>query len=479
VSATRREVLGLGLQAALLRTEPAPALRLRARAVEMAVDPALRGRSRILRYELDGAAPGVTVDPGSTLGPTLRVRRGQRVRVQFQNDLDEDSIVHWHGLEVAPANDGHPRQVVPPGQRYAYDFQVVNRAGTYWYHAHPDGRTGAQVYSGLAGLLLVSDEEEADLHLPDGPQDLPIVIQDRVLDEAGRLVYQPDPMNGLLGDRMFINGRAAVPLSVAAGSYRLRLLNASNARIYKLAWSDDSPVTVIATDGGLLPAPLRLPYVMLAPGQRVELWAEFGSAPGGDEVALVSRSFSAGGGGMGMRMGRGGPRNGTELLVCRFVVRGRAGRRPLPARLARPPGPPGRPDGVRHISVGGGMMMRWLLNGRSFDMDDVAENEHLRLGQTEEWVLSNDATMMAMPHPVHLHGPAFRVVERTGGWGRALAGVREGLVDDGWRDTVLLMPGEQVRLQVRHERYSGLFLYHCHNLEHEDAGMMRNFVVER
>jgi FtsP/CotA-like multicopper oxidase with cupredoxin domain len=126
------------------------------------------------------------------------------------------------------------------------------------------------------------------------------------------------------------------------------------------------------------------------------------------------------------------------------------------------------------------MMMRWLLNGRSFDMEQVADNERLRLGRTEEWELTNDGGMMPMPHPIHLHGPAFRVVQRTlaPGWQRTTAGISAGLVDEGWRDTVLLMPGERVRLQVRHDRYPGLFLYHCHNLEHEDAGMMRNFVVD-
>jgi blue copper oxidase len=479
---TRRQVLALGLGTALAGPGAAPPetleLRMRARPLDRAVDPASRATSRTLRYEIERVAgpPGAVVAlPDSLLGPTLRLRRGQRVRVRFDNALDEPSIVHWHGLEVAPENDGHPRQVVAPGATARYEFEVVNRPGTYWYHPHPDGRTGAQVYSGLAGLIVVSDDEEDALGLPSGDQDLPIVIQDRVLDRAGRLVYDPNPMTGLLGDRVFINGRADPSVAVRAGSHRLRLLNGSNARIYKLAWSDGAPLTVIATDGGLLAAPVSVPYVMLAPGQRVELWADLHR-----DVSLVSRSFFGGGGMMGMRgMGRGGPPNGAELPICQFVVRGTAPGRRLPARLAPMaslPAPTGRP---RRISVGMGMM-RWLLNGRTFDMEEVADNERLRLGRTEEWVLSNDGGMMPMPHPIHLHGPAFRVVERTvaPAWEEAASGMRAGLIDEGWRDTVLLMPGERVRLWVRHERYAGLFLYHCHNLEHEDVGMMRNFVVE-
>jgi FtsP/CotA-like multicopper oxidase with cupredoxin domain len=498
MSLARREILaGLAAEAALLpRWSPAlaaarpPDLELRFRATpgEMAFDPAGRTKSQILRYqsELISGDPSALVQADDrALGPTLRLQRGQRIKVRFENQLEEESIIHWHGLEVAPRNDGHPAQAVAPGQVHSYDFEVVNRAGTYWYHAHPDGRTGAQVHAGLAGLLLVSDDEEKALALPDGPQDLALVIQDRLLDSRGRLVYAPDPMAGLLGDRVFINGRPAAPVVVPAGSARLRPLNGSNARIYKLAWSDGSPVTVIATDGGLLGAPVRLPYVMLAPGQRVELWVDFGNAPAGAEVSLVSRAFAGGGMGMGMMGRRMGPQrfpNGAELHVCRFLVRGRGPRRTLPRRLAevRPLPAPARPGALHRISASMGMM-QWLLNGRSFEMGAVADNERLGLGRTEEWELSNDGGMMPMPHPIHFHGPAFRIVDRAvaPGWEESVATVREGLVDEGWRDTVLLMPGERVRLRVRHDRYPGLFLYHCHNLEHEDAGMMRNFLVER
>ena len=322
-------------------------------------------------------------------------------------------------------------------------------------------------------------------------------LQDRLLDADGQLVYAPDPMLGFLGDRILVNGRPTPTLEVRSGTYRLRLLNGSNSRIYKLAWSDGSPMIAIGSDGGLLEVPVRKPYVMLAPGERVELWADFGRSPAGQPIWLESRSFDgtatmgrgmmSGGMGRGMRGrmmgGRADLPNGSPFRVCAFHVKGSGERRELPAQLApvrfRPEREVVNPDAPRRFEVSM-RMMRWLLNGRSFHMTDVAPNERIRLGATEDWEFSNLGGMMAMAHPIHVHGGQFQVVERTvASWGRAAAEtVSQGLIDEGWKDTFLLMPGERVRIRVRFERHAGLFLYHCHNLEHEDMGMMRNFLVE-
>jgi blue copper oxidase len=315
------------------------------------------------------------------------------------------------------------------------------------------------------------------------------VLQDRVLGSDGQLIYEPNPMTGFLGDRVFVNGRPTPSFDVREGTYRLRLLNGSNARIYKLAWSDGSPIIVIGSDGGLLAAPVTRPYLMLAPGERAEIWADFGRAPAGAQVALESLSFSAGGmammGGMGQGMmggGRGGGvgmGNGAALRVCRFSVRGPGERRPLPKRLEAPvfrsPDEVANAREPRQFQISMGMM-RWLLNGRPFGMTEVASNERIKRGVTEDWEFSNLGGMMAMPHPIHIHGGQFQVVGRAGQGGAAT--VADGRVDEGWKDTVLLMPGERARLRVRFPRHEGLFMYHCHNLEHEDMGMMRNFRVE-
>jgi FtsP/CotA-like multicopper oxidase with cupredoxin domain len=452
---------------------------LRAAPAEVVLDPAARQATRVWRYEgrLVRGPAGSLTSSGGYLGPTLRVRPGQRVRVRFENGLGEASLVHWHGLDVAQENDGHPRFAVAPGGARVYDFEVTDRPATYWYHPHPHERTAPQVYFGLAGLFIVSDGQDEARGLPGPAFELPLVLQDRVLDSDGQLVYQPNPMTGLLGDQVFVNGRPEPSFEVRKGTYRLRVLNGSNARIYKLAWSDGSPMVVIGSDGGLLAAPVSRPYLMLAPGERAELWADFGRGPGGAEVALESRSFSEGGpGGMGM-MGGAGTSNGAALHVCRFSVRGAGERRALPEHLETPAFRPleevANAGDPRRFQVSMGMM-RWLLNGRPFSMMEVAANERIKRGVTEHWEFSNFAGMMALPHPIHLHGGQFQVVARAG----AAAGVTEGRVEEGWKDTVLLMPGERVRLRVRFARHEGLFLYHCHNLEHEDMGMMRNFRVE-
>jgi blue copper oxidase len=452
------------------------------------------GAHEVWRFDgklLSGPPQALVPFAGGYLGPTIRARSGQRLRVKFDNALAEPSIVHFHGLDVSAANDGHPRLAVGPGGSYGYDFTLEQRPGTYWYHPHPDGRTGPQAYMGLAGLFIVDDPDASAMGLPTGEQELPLVLQDRAVDGRGDLVYAPNPMIGLLGDRVFINGRAAAPITVNAGCYRLRLLNGSNARIFKLAWSHGAPVMVLGSDGGLLAAPVAKPYVMLAPGERVEVWADFGKTP--DEVRLESLAFEGGQAGMrgmgaGMMDGRdrsgmsAAVPNGAPMPVCRFLVKGSGPRLPLPKRLSPPAWRPeeevanlGRP---RRFSAAMGMM-RWTLNGHTFAMDDVASNERVKLGTTEDWEFTNVPHMMPLPHPIHLHGAQFQIVERrvSAGWESAAATVSAGLVDEGWKDTFLLMPGESVRLRVRFARHAGLFLYHCHNLEHEDMGMMRNFLV--
>lgn len=443
--------------------------------------------------------------PGSYLGPIIRVARGQRLRVSFNNELDGESIIHWHGLHVPETADGHPRFAVPGGGRYLYDFKIANRAGTYWYHPHPHGKTGPQVYSGLAGLLLVSDEREQSLTLPRGDYDIPLVIQDRTFDRHNQLVYlgqgmgaRMDRMMGFLGNRILVNGRPDYVLPVATRAYRLRLLNGSNSRIYKLAWSNGAPMTVIGTDGGLLDQPVQRPYVTLAPAQRLEVWADFSDYAPGTEVTLRSLPFdgvmSMGGmmgGGMmggGMMMGQGGNGlpNGAEFPVLKVrVERREPNELAVPDRLTRIE-PARLEDAVNrnqprvfNLTMA---RMQWSIDHRTFEMTEVADDEKVRLGTTEIWEFRNDTAggMGKMAHPIHVHGLQFRILERQIDRAHRAAWetLKDGFVDEGWHDTILVMPGERVKILLRFEDYAGLFLYHCHNLEHEDMGMMRNYRVE-
>jgi FtsP/CotA-like multicopper oxidase with cupredoxin domain len=447
--------------------------------------------------------------PGSYLGPIIRLHTGQKVRIHFANQLPERTIVHWHGLHVPERMDGHPRFIIPNGQSYTYEFEVINRAGTYWYHPHHHDRTGPQVYNGLAGLLLVSDPTEAALGLPSGAQEIVCVLQDRTFDADNQLVYRSNgplgSMSGFLGDRVLVNGQAQSSLSLGTRGYRFRLLNGSNSRVYKLAWGDGTPMTVIGTDGGLLEQSLRRPYLTLAPGERADVILDLSRHPVGTSLQLRSLAFPSApfeiGMGMGMGMGRGmrpggmgrmggtgrqaSPANGTPFAILTIRVQRReSSNLELPATLSTFDASwhPGQTDrSVRRLTVQFGRM-QWLLNGSTFEMDAVAPNETVSLDAKEVWEFDNSGpAMMGMrlAHPLHLHGRQFRVLNRQVDPRLAKDGdsLREGFTDEGWKDTVLVMPGERVQILVHFTRYPGMFLYHCHNLEHEDMGMMRNYRV--
>ncbi len=459
--------------------------------------PILSGSpTRVRHYTADvlkGNSNVIQTVENSYLGPVFRLKTGQKVRVRFTSQIDQGTIVHWHGLHVPEQADGHPRYVIDKGETYIYEFEVTNRAGTYWFHPHPHGKTGPQVYSGLAGLFIISDDEEQALNLPDGAYDLPLVIQDRSFDRNNQLVYLTggtmQRISGFLGERILVNGRPEAAFDVTSNVYRLRLLNGSNSRIYKIAWNDGTPLTVIGTDGGLLEKPVTKPYMMLGPAERIELWVDFSKYHVGDGVQLASLPFD-GAGGMGMMgggmMGMGdrgrsaGLPNGSNFDIARFnITKKEIKSQTLPALLSKIP----PPDIFRAINANNPRRFTFAMghgsatiNGRSFEMTRVADDEIVKLNTTEIWELVNGGSMMQMPHPVHVHGLQFRIIERTTGLGWET--MKDGFVDSGWKDTVLLMPGMRAKILLRFEDYSGLFLYHCHNLEHEDMGMMRNYLVE-
>ena len=491
----------------------APDVEIALRAQQGAVDIHTGGPTNVWTVTgdlLQGEPTALQPLPESYLGPTIRVRTGQKVRIHFTNDLSESSILHWHGLHVPAEMDGHPRFAINSGQTYVYEFEVRNRAGTYWYHPHPHGRTGPQVYAGMAGLFIVSDNEESAAGLPSGEYDIPLVIQDRTLDGNNQLVYQAsgmmggmmNQMMGFLGQEVWVNGKPNYTLPVATRAYRLRLLNGSNSRIYKLGWDDGTPLTVIGTDGGLLESAVERPYVMLAPSERIELWVDFSDRPVGSDMTLRSLPFTAPEemGGM-MGMGRGG-RMGSRAQANTALQQG-ASFSILTVRIERETretsARPTRLSTIDRLSLVDAANARnprtialrmrmpggWTLNGRTFEMTAVARDEIVQLGSTEVWEFVNQGGGMGMggmmlPHPMHVHGESFQVLERkVDSSTRAMwETVSAGYVDEGWKDTVLVMPGERVKILRRFKEYAGLYIYHCHNLEHEDMGMMRNFRVE-
>jgi FtsP/CotA-like multicopper oxidase with cupredoxin domain len=461
--------------------------------------------TRVWRFNaqvIRGPASTLQTLEGSYLGPVIRVRRGQHVRIRFVNQLREPSIVHWHGLDVPEVADGHPRFAVDQGREYVYDFEVANRAGTYWYHPHPHMRTAVQVYQGMAGLLLVSDPEEDSLGLPSGAGELLCVLQDRRFDAANQLVYaggaagtmgggmgrgrgmgmggmtqMMETMNGWLGDRTLVNGRVQPSIEAARRTHRLRLLNGSNARIYKLAWSDGAPMVVIGGDGGLLERPRTQQTLTLAPGQRADVLLDLSRHASGTEVRLESVAFpSADAGRVGM-MGETSPvpQGAPLVLMTLRTTSSRGPRFVAPERLSTESLLAVTNAPIRRVPLTF-RQMNWLIDGRVFDMEDVAAAETVAPGSTHVWEFLNEINPMgmAMAHPIHVHGTQFRVQSRAGGVANAL---REGINDAGWTDTVLVLPGEKVRVQVTFSKHPGLYLYHCHILEHEDMGMMRNLRI--
>jgi FtsP/CotA-like multicopper oxidase with cupredoxin domain len=285
-------------------------------------------------------------------------------------------------------------------------------------------------------------------------------------------------MTGFLGNQILVNGLPNAQYTLKTGIYRFRILNGSNSRILNIAWDNGLPLTVIGTDGGLLEAPIEKDFIALAPAQRVELWVDLTADQAGATRNLVSLPHPAPGG------------EDTYSLLSITVEEASTPVHHLPETLStvtwEQENQAVNLSNPRNFQLSMGRGMQFLLNNKEFDMDAVASNEKVRLGDLELWEFENVASgmgmmgNMALPHPMHIHGLQFQVIERD--WARGnfqlWKSMVSGCVDEGWHDTVLVHPGEKVKLLMRFADFPGLYLYHCHNLEHEDMGMMRNFLIE-
>ncbi len=421
------------------------------------------------------------------LGPVLRAKRGDTVSFLIKNKLNEDVALHWHGMKLPAAMDGGPHQAIKPADSWTPRFKINQEASTCWYHAHTHGRTGYQVYHGLAGLFIIDDDVSDALDLPSeyGVDDVPVVIQDRAFHRDGSFRYlgsMHEQMMGMQGDTILVNGVVTPTLKAQRSVIRLRLLNGSNARVYDLAFSDGRPMAIIAADGGFLAKPVLQATLRLAPGERAEIMLDLSD---GRDVVLENQQTSGtergGMMGRGMAMMTGGTGT-TQFAIMKIVARSQAEQTllKLPQELAPLPDWSNVPIAARRkfeleMQMGPRMMMSRMsggspfsINGASFDRDTI--NFQVRKNSFELWQLSNNS-MLA--HPFHIHNTQFRVLGRTG---RSLSATESGL-----KDTVLVYPGEQVRLLVPFPDYTDPekpYMYHCHILEHEDGGMMGQFTVD-
>lgn len=394
-------------------------------------------------------------------GPLIEVMEGDTVEIEFINALPQESTIHWHGLPVPPEQDGNPQDAVPAGGRRVYRFKLpMNCAGTYWYHPHPHGFTAEQVYRGLAGLFIVRAKNDPLKGIPERH----LVCSDLKLDVDGRIPANDmnDEMNGREGQFALVNAQRQPLLTFdAGGRERWRIWNANSARYLRLTLPG-ATFTLVGTDGGLLVKPVTgLTELLMTAAERIEVVVD---APKGlGRVGLVTESVERG------KMGEVPPEHPITLLDVDFsaVKPERLAALPkLPPTLRRiqPLGSPKAKKRVQfseEMSMAGGVhSMKFLVNGQNFDMQRVDFTS--RINEVELWEIANDSDM---DHPFHIHGVQFQVIERE------LDGkvTPEPLL--AWRDMVNTRSGETVRVKMV-QRHKGLRMFHCHILEHENAGMM-------
>lgn len=417
--------------------------------------------------------PGVTTDTyGASapyLGPTLVLHRGDTARVRVNNHLSQVTSMHWHGMRVPGWADGGPPREVLPGATWFVEFPVNNPAATFWYHPHPDGLTAEQANLGVAGAIVVRDSVEAALDLPRsyGVDDLPVVIQDRRFAPNGNFVF------AAYGDSVLVNGTPHAYVECPAQVVRLRLLNGSNARVYQLGFEDGRIFHVIAGDGGLLAAPVPTDRLPLSNGERAEVLVDL-TGMAGDSLLFMSfgSELPLTVPGSAHPLWESSALNGIDFAVLRIRITPPTADpvTVVPASLATA-SPPDEADAVRtrtKILAGTGMvgMGMFTINGLMFDPAVV--NDTMILSTVEVWEIENISNMA---HPMHLHGGSFYILDRDGApplpW------------ESGPKDVVLVDAGASVRIVMRFDDLSDgwPFMYHCHNLMHEDNMMMLQYIV--
>ncbi len=388
---------------------------------------------------------------GDFLGPTIKVNNGDEIKIDVKNSLNEDTSMHWHGLHVEGKDDGGPHQLINPYRTWSPEFKIDQRACTAWYHPHQMDRTGYQVYMGVSGFFLIDDESSKNLPHEYGIDDIPLVIQDRRFDNSGELEYilsMHDKMMGMRGDTFLINGAIAPTFKAKKELVRFRILNGSNARIYALGFHNGMEFDVVGSDGGLFQKPQRTSKILLSPGERIEIVVRFEK---NQEIALfdyISRSS-----------------------LMKVATKNLEKSPYLPEEIAEPFEIVGSKDEkIRYFDLS---MRRGagLINNKKMDMSRI--DEEVELGKSEIWrIRSNQRMMMRMPHPFHMHGCSFLILRRDG---RPIYSFEKGA-----KDTVLIGSGEVADVRVIFHKKADRdnpYMYHCHNLEHKELGMMGQFTV--
>ena len=407
------------------------------------------GESAILE---DKSTPTWGVN-GSFLGPTIRMKRGETVQMDVQNNLGEDTSIHWHGMHLPPEMDGGPHQMIAAGESWLPVWDVNQPACTLWYHPHPHGETADHVWNGIAGMLIVDDDEDASVPTEYGVDDLPLIIQDRGFEGNGEF-KRTEFAFGYFGDHILVNGTYGARFDVTRQLTRFRILNGSNTRWYNLTLGDGRPFRLIATDNGYVGEnPPELTHLLISPGERAEIVVEFAA---GDDVLLQNESISTG------KLEDFGA--DIDFGVIRFVAADELEASEevrLPTFDSQKDEPAS--ENRRRYTLSG----HSTINDKEMDMSRI--DDVITAGAVEIWEAhaSNFSS-----HNFHIHGVTFEVLD--------IDGSEPPLHQQGPKDTVQLMRDTTATLRVTFPEYTDErypYMYHCHILRHEDQGMMGQFLV--
>ena len=409
-------------------------------------------------------------------GPTLILNKGEKVDVQVKNDLDEPTTVHWHGLHIPAETDGGPHQLIKPGETWNPKFTVANNASTFWYHPHPHEQTQKQMAMGAGGLIIIRDSDEAKLALPRtyGVDDIPLVLTSRRFNLKQEFTYAGD--DDKYGDFELVNGTLDPEVTLPKQFVRLRILNAEIERGYNLGFSDHRTFYLIGTDGGLVDKPIPLQQMKLMVGERAEILVDLSQDKSGATVDLMTfnanQPFGFPGGEPGQSPPNGGYLNNLDYRLLRINV-GKSTSNPilaLPDTLAHNQFWKDSDVTKRrmlHITGGGAPNKEFSFDQHYFDMHNV--DQVIKLGSIEAWTVSNDRVF---GHSFHIHDVQFKIVSRSDS--------KVEPYEEGWKDTVYVPRNTSVTFLAKFDDFASdtnAYMYHCHMANHEDGGLMGQFLV--
>ena len=416
---------------------------------------------------------------GSILGPTLVLHKNTNVNIQVTNNLGQPTTLHWHGMHISAQNDGGPHTVIDPGTTWNPQFTVMNNASTMWYHPHLDTYTDEHVSKGIAGMIIIKDDQEAALDLPRtyGVDDIPLVVQTKDFDANNQIVFHSNN-----DDTLMVNATIDPVVDLPAQVVRLRLLNGSTQRVFRFGFDNNRNFYQIATDGGLRETPLLINRLQLASGERSEILVDLSGLEG---QTIYLKSYASefpngiyGGTSPGMNASmpldnyNPNPLNGSDFTVLTINVGAQTANpvTSIPSTLTTiTPYLEANADATRNFTLqsaqGGFQQLNgdFVINGVSLDMNTI--NVTVPLNNTEIWTISNNS---AISHPFHIHDIQFLILDVDGNPPPATA--------QGWKDTFLIPSGGgSVRVITKFEDFADTtvpYMYHCHMLNHEDGGMM-------